>query len=74
MDDVQIYSNGIVHCSVCVPKDMPREQVEAIVNIKNPAGTRAGWIISAESEFNGGGANPSPCNEDPKRLHYLMAC
>jgi hypothetical protein len=71
---VVIYSNGIVHCSVCVEKDLSREEIEAQVNAANPAGTTHGWKID-EEPFAEGAANPHPCEDAPEeRLHYLMVC
>ena len=74
VDEVQIYANGILHCSVCVPKNMERDEISAAVNRQNPAGTSAGWVISHEPAFASGDPNPSPCEKDAARLHYLMAC
>ena len=71
---IAVYSNGIFHCSVCVPKDMPREEVERQVNAENPAGTTNGWKICADPTFASGAANPHECERSTERLHYLMDC
>lgn len=72
-NDVHIYSNGLVHCSVCVPAGMSREVVEAEVNGANPTSIESSWKISDET-FAGGEPNPNKCDDDPGRLHYLMVC
>jgi hypothetical protein len=65
-----IYSIGIVHCSVCVPEDATPEDVTYFVNATPPHS----WEISKEPFFAGGAPNPCPCNSGPGRLHYLMVC
>ena len=73
-EDVTVYSNGIIACSVCVPKGMPRDEVEDCVNIVNPTGTNGRWAISEDETFSAGDPNPCQCNDDTERLHYLMNC
>jgi hypothetical protein len=68
---VIIYSNGLVHCSVCAPIDMDREAVTDAVNAQHPTGVTP-WHISDEP-FADGSPNPSPCNSGPG-LHYLFVC
>lgn len=72
MDKIQIYSNGIIHCSVCAPKDMDRAIMTTYTNFKNPTGGSP-WVISDE-KFRTGEDNPCQCNDDGGRLHYLMVC
>ena len=74
MSKVTIYSNGIVHCSVCVhDAEMSRKEIEAEVNRQNPSGISL-WTISSEKCFADGSSNPKPCECEPERLHYLMVC
>lgn len=74
-ESVVVYSNGIVHCSVCVPKEMSREEIERLVNLENPSGTMDGWQIDEAPTFAAGSPNPGPCDKFPaERLHYLMVC
>lgn len=69
---VEIYSQGLCHASVCVPKDMPREEILRHVP---PSGTQHGWRIAEAPNFKGGEPNPCPCNDHPdSRLHYLLEC
>ncbi len=70
---IQIYSLGIVACSVCVPKDMPKEEIEKEVNLQSPTGIRSKWKIAKES-FKEGQKNGKPCDDDPNRKHYLLNC
>lgn len=73
--DVEVYSYiGLVHCSICVPKDMPIEEVERVVNILNPTGLEWGWTVSEETHFNDGYTNPCPCEHDSNKVHRLMDC
>jgi len=69
---VVVYANGIIHCSVCAPKDMPIEEVQREVNTGNPTGTEHRWHLSSD-KFSSGQPNPSPCDASPdERVHYLM--
>ena len=74
MTDLLIYSNGFVHCSICVPEGMSVTEIESEVNLQNPSGTMNGWKVDAAPTFRGGAANPHPCERSPSRLHYLMVC
>lgn len=72
---VQVYSSGICHCSVCVPKELTHEQIEEQVNLEHPTGINSKWRISKDKTFKGGEANPCACNYLPEsNLHYLMEC
>ena len=70
MSDVQVYAAGICMCSVCAPADM---DPDTILSEVPPSGTEFGWMISADP-FKTGEANPSPCNTDPSRRHWLLEC
>ncbi len=68
----EIYSSGLVHCSVCT--DAPREEIETLVNEHNPTGLKHGWHFSDDKTFRGGQPNPAPCETHPNNKHYLMVC
>jgi hypothetical protein len=70
---ITIYAKGLVHCSVCCPKELTREEIEAHVNMENPTGIDSKWKISDEA-FASGEANPSVCEKNANRLHYLLVC
>lgn len=73
-EELEVYSNGIVHCSVCT-NIRQRDRIENLVNIMNPTGTSNRWTISNEPTFSGGEPNPCPCENKPKtHKHYLMVC
>lgn len=75
MSEVEVYAPfGIVHCSVCVPKDMSKEDIELEVNRINPTGISSEWKISDNTHFNTGETNPCICNQNPEKMHYLMNC
>jgi len=72
MEKIEIYSNGIVHCSVCAPKGMKRSILTREVNLQNPTGVSP-WRISKES-FADGKKNPNQCEDHEDRQHYLFVC
>lgn len=74
MTQVQIYSDGLVYCSVCAPKDMPIEEVTTEVNRQQPTGIASQWRLSEDKTFRGGEPNPCPCEADDTRIHYLFDC
>lgn len=72
-EELQIYADGIVHCSVCT-NIKSEKRIEELVNKKNPTGIESKWVISKD-DFGRGEPNPSPCNHKPKtHKHYLMEC
>jgi hypothetical protein len=70
---VTVYAAGLVCCSACAPADMDRADVEVHVNHTNPTGVASPWTVSDEP-FRGGEPNPSPCNTDEGRVHWLLSC
>lgn len=72
--ELVIYSNGVVHCSVCTNvKD--KKRVEELVNQKNPTGISSHWKISENKTFATGESNPCRCDTKPEtHVHYLMEC
>lgn len=72
-EEITIYSSGLVCCSVCAPAGMDREVVERRVNVAAPTGISSRWRVSDE-DFNTGHPNPTPCEQDSTRLHYLLNC
>ena len=73
VNKMQIYSYGIVYCSVCVQKDVPPAQIEKDVNAEHPTGIHSSWKIAKEN-FRSGEANPHQCEHEEDRLHYLLVC
>jgi len=73
-EELEIYANGIVHCSVCT-NVRSRKRIEELVNQKNPTGISSHWQISKSKIFSGGILNPCPCEKYPEtHKHYLMEC
>jgi hypothetical protein len=72
VDEIVIYSGGLVHISVCAPADMSRAEVERQAESRHWSGTR-GWKIDSGS-FLDGTPNPCVCELDPGRVHYLLSC
>ena len=70
---LNIYSVGIVHCSVCVPADWSKEAVENAVNNRMPSGVSP-WKISDE-DFSTGEKNGYQCECDGKPTrHWFLVC
>lgn len=70
---IDIYSKGLIHCSICAPKKTTKKDIEYAVNFMNPTGVDSQWHVS-RSNFISGELNPSPCERDKGRVHYLMLC
>ncbi len=72
--EVEIYSTGLVHCSVCAPFEMPRAEVETEVNRQRPPGGTLSWKISNE-DFSDGSLNGGEqhCSRGKTR-HWLLVC
>jgi len=73
-DLVEVYRSGLAHCSVCAPKSMSREDVERYTNMNLPTGISSKWMISTDPKFATGDPNPTACERDSTRMHYLMEC
>lgn len=71
--EVNVYSVGLCHCSVCAPADMSRKDVEAMVNYLNPTGIQSKWVIDLSPTFLDGSENGrlQTCEGVPTR-HWLM--
>lgn len=72
--DIEIYSRGMVHCSVCVPDDATNEQIEEATNAINPTGLDHGWRVDEAKTFASGLPNPNPCEARDGHKHVLMVC
>jgi len=71
---IVVYGLGIAHASVCAPKYMTEQEIEADVNASHPTGISSPWKVS-EDNFKTGHSNPCPCEYEPEGyLHYLMVC
>jgi len=64
---------GICYMQVCAVLDATDEEILAVANRENPAGTTGGWmeVLRAPTEH---AAGPTTCADDPGRLHLLLAC
>lgn len=72
MKDFEVYSNGLIHCSVC--SSLSLEETVRRTNLENPTGTSSKWELHNE-KFRTGQPNPCPCNDNPEtHKHYLMVC
>ena len=63
---------GICHMQVCAVKDATDEEILEVCNRENRSGTTNGWVnVKRTAE---GEAKPGPCDDNPERLHILVAC
>lgn len=62
---------GICHMQVCVVPDATDEEIIAVCNQENPAGTTNGWVRVVR---NGDRQGPMPCANHEGRIHLLVAC
>lgn len=71
--DVEVYSSGLLCCSVCAPEGMSPEDVLKRVNEIHPCGTENGWTISEDKTFKGGEENGGifECHRGTTR-HWLL--
>ena len=70
---VWVYTWGLCNLSCCAPKDMSRAEVERGANLSYPTGIKSCWAITTEI-FKGGEPNPTQCEDDPNRQHWLLTC
>ncbi len=73
INKIVVYSNGICCCSVCVPRKFEKQDIEDLVNLKNPTGIESKWRISKEN-FKDGTKNPCDCNVESCKRHFLLTC
>lgn len=69
---------GLFQMQVCAIDDATDEEILAVCNAENPAGTTNGWCEverttddSLERENN---PAPVPCEDHPGRTHFLVSC
>lgn len=66
---------GICHMQVCAVADATDEEILAVCNRENPAGTSNGWgSVCRSNDELWGTVGPVACGDDPTRLHLLVAC
>lgn len=72
--DVHVYTTGLVHCSICVPKGVSLREAVAYVNRTHSTGIASTWNHSRDKHFASGELNPCPCETERGRTHYLLVC
>ncbi len=70
--EVVFYAEGIVFLSACAPEGMTGEDVSERANVLRHNGVGS-WAIARES-FRTGEPNPTPCNTQEGRRHWLLTC
>ncbi|MCE5225358.1 MAG: hypothetical protein LLG05_05800 [Porphyromonadaceae bacterium] len=75
MEDVIVYSIGIMSVSICANNNLTIDEITDELNNRNPTGLDHGWEFAKDENFNEGKSNPCKCNHYPKtRKHYLFHC
>lgn len=68
---------GLCHMQVCAVADATDEEILAVCDAENPAGTTFGWatVHRAPEEWLGGEIpGPVECADVPGRVHLLVSC
>lgn len=65
---------GICTMQVCSVLDASDEEILAVCNERNPAGTTLGWCRVVRNDEEHPQCNPLPCSKDPSRVHLLVRC
>lgn len=66
---------GLCHMQVCAVADATDEEILEVCNAENPAGTTHGWSqVCRDGEWMGSSVAPVECDQEPGRLHLLVAC
>jgi hypothetical protein len=64
---------GICHMQLCAVDDATDDEILAVANAENPAGTEHGWTtVLRQSGPNQDG--PVPCEQNKGRTHFLVSC
>lgn len=71
---IDIYALGLMALSVCAPSDMGIADVTRAVNEQEPTGIATDWQPDPAPAFKHGEPNPSPCERNSARTHYLYQC
>lgn len=75
MEDIIIYSSGIVAASVCAKNTISIEMITEYLNTESPTDISSKWSLSKDRHFKGGQTNPCSCDKYPEtRKHYLFNC
>ena len=62
---------GVCAMQVCAEKDVTDEELLAVANRENPAGTEHGWTTVIRA----GRSGPVPCEKRPRsRWHFMLEC
>ena len=71
---IDIYSSGLLYCSVCADKNQSIDDITTELNDINPTGISSKWKLSEDKTFASGESNPCQCEHDSNRMHYLFIC
>jgi hypothetical protein len=71
--EVHVYAVGLCYLSACVRETVGVDEMEELINGKEPTGLDSKWRI-AEEDFEDGTPNPAPCPDMADRKHWLLSC
>lgn len=66
--------SGLCYMQVCAVEDATDEEILAVCNRDNPAGTSKGWREVVRENDPDAGMRPIACEEYPGRKHFLVGC
>ena len=65
---------GLCYMQVCTVEDATDEEILAVCNRDNPAGTNNGWTEVVRENDPDEALRPGQCMEYPGRKHFLVRC
>lgn len=74
MEDIEIYSYGLVYLCCCVKKGKTKEEIEEYINNTHPTGISSQWKIRDTHFKYGARTNPCQCETHEDRQHYQLSC
>lgn len=73
MDQPEVTRAGALDMQVCVPNLWPDEEVVGFANVKNPCGTKLGWVIRKHGDPLLEGKNERvPCSKKTGFVHIML--
>ena len=59
-------------CQVCVPADMPDEEIVRRAEVEYPCGTQNGWMIRSDPKLLAGAPVRNPCSNGDGKVHVML--
>lgn len=69
----EVTLRGVFSMQVCVPQELPDEEVVKFANLENPSGTEFGWSIRREGDpLLGGDPERQVCDRKKGFVHIVL--